>query len=316
MKDSLWVVVAFVLILVYDELVVVVQGQTPDKNGDDFDYSFVAEGFDDQLVLNIGGQGFTDLNWLPDGGELLITEKDGRLLVYPDFQTNPSSTNRIVSWDRSSRVCTETERGLQSLAIHPDFGKSNRFIYLFYNFSPNGNCEINSANGPFNRVSRFVMGEDYRLSNERVILEMVGRLLFRNFQFKLSTKSSLYRSLTCRAIFYTKRAPWPLPTITVVAWSLETMVIFTSPSAMVTFAHTVEGMSCLEFQAPCLEKFFDSPTMAAFQATIPLLLAIASAVLGLDFHPAIKPAVRYTQWGSGMRSTSRWIHILLIGSVS
>ena len=60
---------------------------------------------------------------------LLLVNKDGtaNVLENPD---NSSDSTEILQIE--NEMCTNVERGLQSIAVHPDF-EENRFIYLYYN---------------------------------------------------------------------------------------------------------------------------------------------------------------------------------------
>ncbi len=83
---------------------------------------------------------------------LLIVEKAGKvtLLENPD-----ESSDVTIILDLNGKICTDGERGLQSIAIHPNFMK-NRFIYLFYSEFIEG-CPDSLTEGTWNTVSRFVM---------------------------------------------------------------------------------------------------------------------------------------------------------------
>src|SRR5262249_31986142 len=80
---------------------------------------------EDVLVANIGGP--TAIAFTPDG-RLLITTQGGQLRVYQNG--NLVATPAL---DLSSRVCSNSERGLLSVAVDPDF-TNNNFIFHYYNF--------------------------------------------------------------------------------------------------------------------------------------------------------------------------------------
>lgn len=176
-----------------------VRGQSPEANGDKFDFNWVRDGFEDDRVFVPGSNAYTDLNWLP-GGELVLTEKDGRILVFPDWQDG--NFLEIVAWDGRgtfkivgkcavpkipssavshqfqlpAKVCTENERGLHSFTLHPNFEK-NRWVYLFYTYREDGSCAIPHDEpgkaGPVNRVSRFTMNDSFQLQSEKVLISTV-----------------------------------------------------------------------------------------------------------------------------------------------
>ena len=58
---------------------------------------------------------------------LLLSTKLGEIFVLEDPD---NSDDNFVVLDMESRLCTDGERGLQSIRPHPNF-KSNRFIYMF-----------------------------------------------------------------------------------------------------------------------------------------------------------------------------------------
>jgi hypothetical protein len=59
-------------------------------------------------------------------------------------------------------MCTDGERGLQNVAIHPNF-KENRYVYLFYTKFKEGCLRDKNEPGsahPYNVVARFTMDPD------------------------------------------------------------------------------------------------------------------------------------------------------------
>lgn len=89
-------------------------------------------------------------DWKP---MLLLVNKDGTVSVLEDPDDSSDSTE-ILQIEKE--MCTNVERGLQSIAVHPDF-EENRFIYLYYNKYKEDCLADDSENGPWNVVSRFVM---------------------------------------------------------------------------------------------------------------------------------------------------------------
>lgn len=104
-------------------------------------HAAVPAGFTDLLVTSVGAP--TAIAFTPDG-RLLITQQAGSLRV---FQGGLLGTPALTI--PAASICTNSERGLLGVAVHPSFA-SNRFIYLFYTFEkPDGAC--------VNRVSRFTL---------------------------------------------------------------------------------------------------------------------------------------------------------------
>jgi glucose/arabinose dehydrogenase len=110
---------------------------------------------EDVLVANVGAP--TAIAFTPDG-RLLITTQGGQLRVFQNGNLAPTP-----ALDLSSRVCSNSERGLLGVAVDPNF-TSNNFIYLYYTFMKSPpNCPTGQpTNGlnPVNRVSRFIFGSD------------------------------------------------------------------------------------------------------------------------------------------------------------
>ena len=92
----------------------------------------------------------------PAGGSnppiLLIVEKKGKVTVLENPDESPD-TKTILDLD--GKICTDGERGLQSITIHPNF-EENRFVYLFYSEYVEG-CPDSATEGTWNVVSRFVL---------------------------------------------------------------------------------------------------------------------------------------------------------------
>jgi glucose/arabinose dehydrogenase len=76
--------------------------------------------------------------------------------------------------DLRSIVCTERERGLEGVAVDPDFS-TNQYIYLYYTFKKHGGCDIQTAQTPVNRVSRFTLPPNniIELASELVLVDNI-----------------------------------------------------------------------------------------------------------------------------------------------
>ena len=83
---------------------------------------------------------------------LLIVEKEGKVTVLENPDESPTAKTIL---DLDGKLCTDGERGLQSIAIHPNF-KNNRFVYLYYTEYLEG-CPKSLTTGTWNTVHRFVM---------------------------------------------------------------------------------------------------------------------------------------------------------------
>jgi glucose/arabinose dehydrogenase len=101
----------------------------------------VPTGYVDELVVGSLGTP-TAIAFTPDG-RMLVSTQPGVLRVFTATGTLLATAHTFPS----SSICTNSERGLLGIAVHPDFA-SNRYVYLFYTFErPDGSC--------VNRVSRF-----------------------------------------------------------------------------------------------------------------------------------------------------------------
>lgn len=76
-------------------------------------------------------------------GDGLITAKDGELWFLPSGSSSPT-----LALDLSARTCTNSERGLLGVAVHPAFGPTNNWVYLYYTARRSDATCVN-------RVSRF-----------------------------------------------------------------------------------------------------------------------------------------------------------------
>ena len=88
------------------------------------------------------------------GGEILVTERPGRVRLVVDGELRPEPVGEV------SGVVHRGEGGLLGIALHPEF-EETRFVYLYYTASDG------------NRVSRFTLGEELALGDEQVL---IGRL--------------------------------------------------------------------------------------------------------------------------------------------
>jgi len=139
------------------------------KVNDEFKQSFV-----ESKVVEIPDP--TDVEFSRDGKLMLVTNKLGKLWVVEDFDTKRSSdVTKTEALDISSRLCTNGERGLGGVAFHPNFGDTNRWIYLYYTYENDSGCyaEGKLGRGPVNRLSRFTLSKSYKVdvSSEEVFFE-------------------------------------------------------------------------------------------------------------------------------------------------
>mmetsp|Transcript_44369 Transcript_44369/g.107295 ORF Transcript_44369/g.107295 Transcript_44369/m.107295 type:complete len:1184 (-) Transcript_44369:345-3896(-) len=84
---------------------------------------------------------------------LILISKTGKIKVLEDPDNSDKSMD-ILSL-RSDELCSNGERGIQSLALHPDF-EQNNLVYVFYNKFRAG-CEQQTGNEPWNVVIQVPM---------------------------------------------------------------------------------------------------------------------------------------------------------------
>lgn len=87
---------------------------------------------------------------------LLLVARAGWVSV---VENPDASSDSFIVLDLADKMCTNTERGLQTIAVHPNF-ETNLYIYVFYNKFKEGCLADDSEDGPWNVVERFVMDPD------------------------------------------------------------------------------------------------------------------------------------------------------------
>ena len=121
----------------------------------------VPAGFTDALLAdNVGAP--TAIAFVPDG-RILITAKTGALRVVQGgaLLATPAVTVAVGG-------CTDSERGLLGVAVHPDYSPGTPYIYLYYTFDNGPGCQ--------NRVSRFILPTGSNVINAASELVMVDNM--------------------------------------------------------------------------------------------------------------------------------------------
>lgn len=119
--------------------------------------------FDDNQVASLGF--ITDFAFLP-GGQLLISEKSGNIFLMEDPLSLGSNLTQVL--DISGRICTNGERGINSMLIDPNFN-SNRYVYVWYTWNWNNSCGTDSDDSPVNRLSRYSLTGDFKFDESTEI---------------------------------------------------------------------------------------------------------------------------------------------------
>jgi len=122
-------------------------------------------GITDTLLTNVGD--------LPTG---LATTPDGRLLIalkYGQLKVFDLASRKIIkdnALNLGNTLCTDSERGLESVAVDPDFAH-NRYIYAYVTDNGGtGRSDCAGSRTASNRVMRFRLNDDQSTSEGRLIL--------------------------------------------------------------------------------------------------------------------------------------------------
>jgi glucose/arabinose dehydrogenase/PKD repeat protein len=128
----------------------------------------VRPGFEDRLLTSIDKP--IALAFTPDG-RMIVATQPGQLRVYKNGQLL-----QTPALDISSKLCTNSERGLLGVAVDPNFS-TNKYVYLFYTYNKFGVCptgQPTNPSNPVNRVSRFEMsGDAVDPASERILIDNI-----------------------------------------------------------------------------------------------------------------------------------------------
>ncbi|MGF1979824.1 MAG: PA14 domain-containing protein [Nostoc sp. CmiSLP01] len=89
-----------------------------------------------------------DFGWSADDKLMFVAQKDGVVKV---FNTSTGVLESKAFIDISSQVNNISDRGLLSLAVHPDFGKNpngNNYVYLLFTYDPKETAKTDPKNNP------------------------------------------------------------------------------------------------------------------------------------------------------------------------
>jgi glucose/arabinose dehydrogenase len=147
------------------------QETTAQQSSSKSECTLVEEGFGASGAVNIGVEEVAtglEVPWgiafLPNG-EMLVTERAGRIRLVRDGELQPESLATID-------VSDSGEGGLLGIAAHPDFA-NNRLFYVYYTFDKNG-TEVN-------RVERWQLSQDgLSASSNRIIIDDIPVALYHN----------------------------------------------------------------------------------------------------------------------------------------
>ncbi|MFI5007921.1 MAG: PQQ-dependent sugar dehydrogenase, partial [Solirubrobacterales bacterium] len=117
--------------------------------------------FVDELVASVTAP--TAIAFTPDGRLLITTQSPRTVRVYQAGSLLPTPALTIPA----AQICTDSERGILGVAVHPQFA-TNNFIYLYYTANIAGT-------GCKNRVSRFTLPASNVISpaSELVLIDRI-----------------------------------------------------------------------------------------------------------------------------------------------
>ncbi len=134
-------------------------------------YAAVPSGFSQSATLVTVSQP-TAMAFSADNALLFVTEKTGKLRLV-DIATDARLTLRSAAvLDLTTRICSNSERGLLGIALDPQFA-FNRYFYLYYTYKWANTCIDNAPSSPVNRVSRFTLAANgiADLTSERILID-------------------------------------------------------------------------------------------------------------------------------------------------
>lgn len=122
-------------------------------NAEDDAQDALPAGYVDEAVTDVNGTP-TGLALTPDG-RLLITRQEGNIRIYKNGALVPTAALDLAA---SGTVCSAFERGIESVAVDPNFAANNR-IYVYYTYAGSDNT-CTSSSDEINRVARYTLNGD------------------------------------------------------------------------------------------------------------------------------------------------------------
>lgn len=126
-------------------------------------------GFTDAEITTLA-EIVTDLALAPDG-RMLIALKGGAVRV---VQNGSLQGSPALDLGGQGIICTEFERGLQSIAVDPNFA-SNQFVYIYHTYNGgSGGSNCGGRGDIINRVVRYTLSAGNVMSSPTVILNNIA----------------------------------------------------------------------------------------------------------------------------------------------
>lgn len=114
------------------------------------------DGFIAEVVTTVKAMSGTFAPNPRNGGRpmMIVNSKNGQIHVIEN--PDDDSPGSLLVLDINRHLCTNGERGLHTVIAHPDFGRTNLFLYAFYT-KFREECLEDATDGPVNVVDRFTM---------------------------------------------------------------------------------------------------------------------------------------------------------------
>lgn len=130
---------------------------------------YISDGFGPEGSTKVQAETVVDglevpwaIAFLP-GGDLLVTERPGRIRLVKDYMGSPELVEEPVA---DISTASSSEGGLLGMALHPQF-ESNRLLYIY--------VTVNEGNGPTNQVEQWLLSDDgTSATREKVIFNNIG----------------------------------------------------------------------------------------------------------------------------------------------
>lgn len=133
------------------------------------------DGFRKEVLTNARSGFPTEILFSPDGRTMYFSRKNGRIHLLTASSRGGTFGNLQMALDLTLETCTEGERGLGDIALHPDFSETdNRWMYVYLTVPNNqGLCSEDVFSGAQNVLVRYAVQDDMTLdaSSRELLLE-------------------------------------------------------------------------------------------------------------------------------------------------
>lgn len=114
------------------------------------------DGFIAEVVTTVKAMSGTFAPNPRNGGRpmMILNSKNGQIHVVEN--PDDDSPESLLVLEINRHLCTNGERGLHTVIAHPEFGRTNLYLYAFYT-KFREECLEDATDGPVNVVDRFTM---------------------------------------------------------------------------------------------------------------------------------------------------------------